>query len=106
MSGRRTIYEIYWEILVYCRTPRPFTAIINRCDLNSKTGQEYLEFLTRKGYLSTVTEGEKIRYVSTKEAGEYICTLQPRCTRDSSITRRHSGCNNRHYLPLPVRDLR
>lgn len=72
MSGRRTIYEIYWEILVYCRTPRPFTAIINRCDLNSKTGQEYLEFLTRKGYLSTVTEGEKIRYVSTKEAGEYI----------------------------------
>jgi predicted transcriptional regulator len=72
MNGRRTIYEIYWEILVYCRTPRPFTAIINRCDLNSKTGQEYLEFLARKGYLSIVTEGEKTRYVSTKEAGEYI----------------------------------
>jgi predicted transcriptional regulator len=72
MSGRRTIYEIYWEILVYCRTPRPFTAIINRCDLNSKTGQEYLEFLTRKGYLSIATEEEKIRYVSTQEAGEYI----------------------------------
>jgi predicted transcriptional regulator len=72
MSGRRTIYEIYWEILVFCRTPRSFTAIISRCDLNSKTGQEYLEFLARKGYLSTVTEGEKTRYVSTKEAGEYI----------------------------------
>jgi predicted transcriptional regulator len=72
MSGRRTIYEIYWEILVYCRTPRSFTAIINRCDLNSKTGQDYLGFLVRKGYLSAVAEGEKTRYVSTQEAGEYI----------------------------------
>jgi predicted transcriptional regulator len=72
MSGRRTVYEIYWEILVYCRSPRSFTAIINRCDLNSKTGQEYLEFLSGKGYLSAVTEGEKTRYVSTQGAGEYI----------------------------------
>lgn len=72
MSGRRTVYEIYWEILVYCKTPRSFTAIINRCDLNSKTGQEYLAFLAGKGYLSSVTEGEKTRYVSTPAAGEYI----------------------------------
>jgi predicted transcriptional regulator len=72
MSGRRTVYEIYWEILVYCRTPRSFTAIINRCDLNSKTGQEYLEFLTAKAYLSAVMDGEKNRYVSTPAAGEYI----------------------------------
>jgi predicted transcriptional regulator len=72
MSGRRTAYEIYWEILVYCKTPRSFTAIINRCDLNSKTGQDYLEFLIAKGYLSTVAEGEKTRYVSTPSAGEYI----------------------------------
>jgi len=72
MSGRRTVYEIYWEILVYCKTPRSFTAIINRCDLNSKTGQEYLEFLTAKAYLSVVLDGEKNRYVSTTAAGEYI----------------------------------
>jgi len=72
MSGRRTVYEIYWEILVYCKTPRSFTAIINRCDLNSKTGQEYLAFLSGKGYLSAVAEGEKTRYVSTPAAGEYI----------------------------------
>jgi len=71
MSGRRTVYEIYWEILVYCRTPRSFTAIINRCDLNSKTGQEYLEFLTDKGYLATVPEGGKTGYVATPAAGEY-----------------------------------
>lgn len=72
MSGRRTVYEIYWEILVYCRTPRAFTAIINRCDLNSKTGQEYLEFLTGRGFLSVVTEGDKNRYLSTSSASEYI----------------------------------
>lgn len=72
MSGRRTVYEIYWEILVYCKTPRSFTAIINRCDLNSKTGQEYLEFLGGKGYLTIVTDGQRISYVSTPSAGEYI----------------------------------
>jgi len=72
MAGRRTLYEISWEILVYCRTPRAFTAIINRCDLNSKTGQEYLGFLTGRGYLSTVPEGENTRYVSTPAAADYI----------------------------------
>jgi len=72
MGGRRTSYEIYWEILVFCKTPRSFTSIINRCDLNSKTGQEYLEFLSGKGYLSIVTEGERIRYQATGQAAEYI----------------------------------
>jgi predicted transcriptional regulator len=71
MSGRRTIYEIYWEILVYCKSPRSFTAIINRCDLNSKTGQEYLEFLIAKGYITTVKDGEKTSYLSAPSAGEY-----------------------------------
>lgn len=71
MAGRRTPYEIYWEILVYCRTPRTFTAIINRCDLNSKTGQEYLEFLTGRGYLGIIRDGDKISYQSTAQAAEY-----------------------------------
>ncbi len=72
MSGRWTVYEIYWEILVYCISPRSFTAIINRCDLNSKTGQEYLEFLVRRGYLVPVAEGEKTSYHSAPAAAEYI----------------------------------
>lgn len=72
MSGRRTIYEIYWEILVYCKSPRSFTGIINRCDLNSKTGQEYLEFLIAKGYIMAVKDGEKTIYHSAPSAGEYI----------------------------------
>jgi predicted transcriptional regulator len=72
MSGRRTVYEIYWEILVYCKTPRSFTAIINRCDLNSKTGQEYLEFLAGKGYLSITTDSGRTSYTSTSKAADYI----------------------------------
>jgi predicted transcriptional regulator len=72
MNGRRSPYEIYWEILVYCKSPRSFTAIINRCDLNSKTGQEYLEFLRSKEYLSLVKEGERSTYIATDRAREYV----------------------------------
>jgi predicted transcriptional regulator len=72
MAERRTPYEIYWEILVFCKTAKTFTAIINRCDLNSKTGQEYIEFLCEKGFLSRIPEGEKTRYLATGRAGEYL----------------------------------
>ena len=72
MAERRTPYEIYWEILVYCKIPRAFTAIINRCDLNSRTGQDYIGFLCAKGYLSRVEEGEKLWFTTTEEAGEYL----------------------------------
>lgn len=72
MTGRRSPYEIYWEILVYCKSPRSFTAIINRCDLNSKTGQEYVEFLRSRGYLALIKEGERSTYSATDRAREYI----------------------------------
>ena len=71
-SERRTQYEIYWEILVFCKTPRSFTGIIGRCDLNSKTGQEYLGFLESRGYLSRVQDDGKTLYVATEQAKEYI----------------------------------
>ena len=72
MSGRRTVYEIYWEVLVYCKTPRSFTSIINRCDLNSKTGQEYLRFLVARGYLAASESGDRATYQSTPRAAEYV----------------------------------
>jgi predicted transcriptional regulator len=72
MAGRRTQYEIYWEILIYCRSPRTFTSIINRCDLNSKTGQEYLRFLAARGYLAAAESGERATYQSTPRAAEYV----------------------------------
>jgi predicted transcriptional regulator len=72
VAERRTPYEIYWEILVFCKTEKTFTGIINRCDLNSKTGQEYVGFLCAKGYLSRIADGEKIRYRTTDGGGEYL----------------------------------
>lgn len=72
MSGRRTVYEIYWEILVYCKSPRSFTAIINRCDLNSKNGQDYVEFLLLRRYLVHSVENGKTRYKSTPESAEFV----------------------------------
>ncbi len=71
-SERRTQYEIYWEILVFCKTPRSFTGIIGRCDLNSKTGQDYLGFLESRGYLFRVQDDGKTLYVATEQAKEYI----------------------------------
>ena len=72
MSGRRTVYEIYWEILVYCRSPRSFTSIVNRCDLNSKTAQEYIGVLIARGYLESSVGREHPGYRSTEKAAEYI----------------------------------
>jgi predicted transcriptional regulator len=72
MAERRTSYEIYWEILVYCKTPRTFTAIIGRCDLNSKTGQEHLGFLVGRGYLRIEKNNERSRYIATEQAAEYV----------------------------------
>jgi len=71
MAERRTSYEIYWEILVYCKNPRTFTAIIGRCDLNSKTGQEYLGFLVNRDLLALKNDGEKSIYTATEKAAEY-----------------------------------
>ena len=72
MAERRTQYEIYWEILVYCRSPRSFTAIVSRCDLNSKTGQEYIGVLIARGYLESSVGREHTVYRSTEKADEYI----------------------------------
>ncbi len=69
---KRTHYEIFWEILTYCRTPRSFTSIINRCNLNSKIGQTHLEFLKERRFLEAVKAGDMTLLKSTEQAKEYI----------------------------------
>jgi len=81
MRPRRTPYEIYWEILTFCRSPKTFTAIINRCDLNSKIGQEYIQFLIGKGYISEINEGEARLFAATTRANDYL-TLFTRLYRN------------------------
>lgn len=72
MKGRRTQYEIYWEILIFCKTQRSFTSIIQRCNLNSKIGQEYLDFLVQKKYLSVEKHEERSSFVTSETAQEFL----------------------------------
>ena len=71
MQPKRTHYEIYWEILTYCRIPKSFTSIINRCNLNSKIGQIHLEFLKNRRFLVEVQENGMTLLKSTDSAKEY-----------------------------------
>ena len=72
MKGKRTQFEIYWEILTYCRNPRTFTSIIHRCSLNSKIGQEHLGFLEEKGYLRRLEENGQNLLGTTAEAKPFL----------------------------------
>ncbi len=72
MKGKRTQYEIYWEILTYCRNPRTFTGIIHRCSLNSKIGQEHISFLEDKGYLRRFEEEGQNLIRMTNEAKPFL----------------------------------
>lgn len=69
MKGKRTLYEIYWEILTFSRNQKTFTNIIQRCSLNSKIGQEHIGFLLEKGYLTRFEE-EGQNYLKTTDAAK------------------------------------
>ena len=69
---KRTHYEIFWEILTFCKTPRSFTSIINRCNLNSKIGQTHLDFLKQRRFLEEIQKGDMTLLKSTEQASEYI----------------------------------
>ena len=72
MRGKRTLYEIFWEILTYCRSPRTFTSIIHRCSLNSKIGQEHIGFLMFKDYLRNFEEEGRSLYLTTEGASVFL----------------------------------
>ncbi|MGB9622210.1 MAG: winged helix-turn-helix domain-containing protein [Candidatus Bathyarchaeia archaeon] len=76
MKGKRTIYEIYWEILTFCRSPRTFTSIIHRCSLNSKIGQEHIDFLISKGYLRQFEEEGRNLHKTTDKAAVFLNTFK------------------------------
>jgi len=72
MKGKRTLYEIYWEILTYCRNPRSFTSIIHRCSLNSDIGQEHIEFLVGRGFLNRYEEEGGKLHKTAEKAGAFL----------------------------------
>ena len=71
MTGKRTLYEIYWEVLTYCRSPRTFTSIAHRCSLNSDIAQEHMDFLLKRGFLKRYEEGNNL-YKTTEKAGVFL----------------------------------
>ena len=68
MKPRRSVYEVIWDILVYCRTPRRTSHILLVCNLNTRAAKKYLELLVEKGLLAR--QGEE--YVTTEKGLEYI----------------------------------
>ena len=68
MKPRRSIYEIIWDILTYCRTPRKMSQVLLVCNLNMKTANRYLEMLIREGLLAK--QGNM--YITTDKGQEYI----------------------------------
>ncbi len=72
MRGKRTLYEIYWEVLTYCRNPKTFTNIIQRCSLNSKIGQAHIEFLLNKGYLHRFEKDGQNLLKTTEKAKPFL----------------------------------
>ena len=72
MKIRRTQYEIFWEILIFCKTPKSYTSIIHKCNLNSKIAQDHLNFLTDKEYLSINNEDNKTFYITNEKAQDFL----------------------------------
>lgn len=72
MKGKRTLYEIYWEILIHCKNPKTFTNIIQSCSLNSKIAQEHIAFLLNKGYLYRFEEEGQSYLKTTEEAKSFL----------------------------------
>jgi predicted transcriptional regulator len=71
VKQKRTHYEIFWEILTFCKTPKSFTSIINRCNLNSKIGQTHVEFLKERHFLMEVENQGMSLLKSTEQASQY-----------------------------------
>jgi len=69
---KRTHYEIFWEILTFCKTPKSFTSIINRCNLNSKIGKTHIDFLKKRRFLVEVENDGMTLLKSTEQASQYI----------------------------------
>ncbi len=71
MKQKRTHYEIFWEILTYCKKPKSFTSIINRCNLNSKIGQNHIEFLKKRNFLAKEENKGMTLLKATEQATQY-----------------------------------
>jgi predicted transcriptional regulator len=72
LKPKRTVYEIVWEVLDYCREARRLTNVMQSCNMNTPTAKKYLDLLVLKQMLST--NGE--RYRTTKQGLSYLALIE------------------------------
>jgi predicted transcriptional regulator len=72
LKPRRTIFEIVWNILDYCREPKILTHIMLYCNLNTPAAKKYLELLILRSMLSV----EEDSYKTTSKGMEYLDLVQ------------------------------
>jgi len=68
MRPRRSVYEIIWDILRYCRTPKKLSHILLMCNLSTRTAKKYIDLLLSKGLLTN--QGDE--YLTTEKGNEYV----------------------------------
>ena len=69
---RRSHYEMVWQILDYCRTPKKITHVIQGCNLNSKSAKEYIDLLISKDLLTNVDNN----YKTTQTGYKYLKQIE------------------------------
>ncbi len=73
LKPRRTLFEIVWKILDYCKESRILTHIMLYCNLNTPAAKKYLELLIQRGMISAnedlyKTTGKGMEYLGVIEA--------------------------------------
>lgn len=78
MSGRRTKYEIYSDILeiVLRRGPSPVTRIAYGAGLPVDRAKKAVQFLVNRGLLREDVVGDMKVYILTKRGGEFLEALK------------------------------
>jgi predicted transcriptional regulator len=69
---RRTLFEIVWNILDYCKESRILTHIMLHCNLNTPAAKKYLDLLVLRGMLSA----DEDSYKTTGKGMEYLNIVQ------------------------------
>jgi predicted transcriptional regulator len=72
LKPKRTVYEIVWKILDYCKEPRRLTHIMQSCNLNTPTAKKYLDLLTRRNMLAVDDES----YRTTRDGSNYLEVIE------------------------------
>ena len=70
MSGKRNLNLVTAQILEICAEGANKTRVIYQANLNSVTGTQYLENLTKNGLIEAIPDGSRFVYKTTPKGRE------------------------------------